>query len=203
MRVYFTRLLSLYNQCLEKRPFTTQGLSACFLYATGDFMCQIIEKKKFTLDLDYKRIFRMAMYGTFVFAPISHLWYLNLDKRIIVTKRNKFKQISKKVLLDEFVFTPIVLLAFFSTLTTFEHLMNKYEKKKNEEEIKTIDNDLFYKITHKLKDDYVNTFLVDMAVWPPLQYFNFYFIPGVYRVLYINVCCIFWNAFLSMQQHKH
>ncbi|KAG2386547.1 hypothetical protein C9374_002291 [Naegleria lovaniensis] len=304
---FLKHYLAKYNYCLERYPFLTQGISAAFLFGSGDYMCQCIEHHQQQsssehhqqqqsssehhqqqsslgnegtpnpLFIDLERMFRMMLYGSLVFAPSAHLWYKYLDKRMIISKHNKFKQISKKVFMDEFVFTPVILIAFFSCMTSMEHFYeqlfdknksnstnHKNENNKNEwsspstvdhtpsiissrsssssssewsspstldsniwkrgeeDQFTTIQNideiihndrrtlshesstpDLPHKIMSKLKKDYFHTFLVDMIVWPPLQYFNFFLVPSAYRVLYINFCCIFWNAFLSMQQHKH
>jgi len=201
---FMKRYLAKYNHSLETRPFFTQGASAAFLFFTGDYMCQCIEQGKLTLSIDYGRVARMMLYGSFVFAPAAHVWYKYLDKKVIITKNDKFKQITKKVVLDEFAFTPVILVAFFTCLTSMEHVTEKYfTRDVQPARIEHGEESLPMKITDKLRKDYFHTFLVDMTVWPPLQYLNFYLIPSVYRVLYINFCCIFWNAFLSMQQHKH
>ena len=43
------------------------------------------------------------------------------------------------------------------------------------------------------------TLKVNWVVWPVLQAVNMSVVPLQYRLLYINVCSIFWSAFLSGQ----
>lgn len=318
---FIRHYLAKYNYCLERYPFLTQGISAAFLFGSGDVICQCIEQHQqhddkddlplsnsssskrssfttdttlnsttdstttdisttttttttdtsTTLSIDFSRMFRMMLYGSLVFAPAAHLWYKYLDKRIIISKHNKFKQISKKVFMDEFVFTPVILIAFFSCMTSMEHyyeqlfpsikknenittnsssssshsmrkksisdhqsdtttatattttfhsqrsssLTNSIWKRGEEDQFNEIvsqqptnrivneqqeqqqqmneqqeqqqqysqvlfnnrdmtplssSSDLPQKIISKLKKDYLHTFLVDMIVWPPLQY---------------------------------
>lgn len=37
----------------------------------------------------------------------------------------------------------------------------------------------------------------DCSIWPIVQLINFYFIPTVYRLLYVNFVSLLWNALLS------
>jgi hypothetical protein len=53
-----------------------------------------------------------------------------------------------------------------------------------------------------LKDVYVQTWLADCAVWPPLQLVNFTFVPLRYQVLYVNACNLGWNTFLSFMANS-
>jgi hypothetical protein len=47
------------------------------------------------------------------------------------------------------------------------------------------------------KEVYLTTYIADWVVWPPLQLVNFTFVPLRYQVLYVNVCNLMWNTFLS------
>jgi hypothetical protein len=41
------------------------------------------------------------------------------------------------------------------------------------------------------------TMKVNLVVWPVLQTINMSMVPLQYRLLYVNVCSLFWSAFLS------
>jgi protein Mpv17 len=41
------------------------------------------------------------------------------------------------------------------------------------------------------------TLKVNWLVWPVLQGINLSVVPLQYRLLYINICSLFWSAFLS------
>lgn len=53
-----------------------------------------------------------------------------------------------------------------------------------------------------LKEVYWATFIADCIVWPPLQLINFTFIPLRFQVLYVNLCNLGWNTFLSFMANK-
>ncbi len=63
------------------------------------------------------------------------------------------------------------------------------------------------KTTDQCWDDvrhkFVPTYATDCAVWPLLQMFNFTLVPQHLRVLYVNVCNVAWNSFLSVMANAH
>jgi hypothetical protein len=54
----------------------------------------------------------------------------------------------------------------------------------------------------QLKEVFWPTFVADCVVWPPIQFVNFSVVPLQYRVLYVNICNLGWNTFLSFMSNK-
>ena len=52
------------------------------------------------------------------------------------------------------------------------------------------------------KEVYLETYLYDCIVWPPLQLINFTFIPLRFQFLFVNIANIGWNTFLSLMANK-
>jgi hypothetical protein len=52
------------------------------------------------------------------------------------------------------------------------------------------------------KEVYLTTYLTDIVVWPPLQLVNFSFVPLRFQFLFVNVCNLAWNTFLSIMANK-
>ncbi len=55
----------------------------------------------------------------------------------------------------------------------------------------------FYAMQFKL----LLRFQFDWCIWPPTQYVNFMYVPGRFRVMYINGITVFWDIFLSYMKH--
>lgn len=49
---------------------------------------------------------------------------------------------------------------------------------------------------------YIETYIADCIIWPPLQLINFSFVPLRYQFLFVNVANLAWNTFLSLMANK-
>jgi len=88
-----------------------------------------------------------------------------------------------------------------------ERVLVKLVKKQQEEELQQNSKELTWEAIWKqtwqrTKAVYVETYIADCVVWPPLQLINFSFVPLKYQVLYVNVANLFWNTFLSFMANK-
>jgi hypothetical protein len=62
--------------------------------------------------------------------------------------------------------------------------------------------DIWFKTWEHTKEVYLETYLADCVVWPPLQLINFTFIPVRFQFLYVNVANLAWNTYLSLMANK-
>jgi len=187
----FGRMIwTFYSNLLVTHPLLTQASTAGSLFGCGDVICQMIERYQYqkktkaedkeNQQWNWTRIGRMATVGFFVVGPACHFWYKFLDKRI---PSKLTVQVIQKILLDEFLFGPVYLSAFFVSISTLEGMTREQT------------------IQH-LRKEFWPTFKMDITVWPPAQAINFFYLPPAYRVLYISSISLFWNAYLSMVQHR-
>ena len=191
-----------------------------------------ISKVSKGIVLDWQRLGRMTCYGLFVSAPVYAFWYSYLDRwshnffakkalkplitdavilpaplrhfmqkfprvgepsRLPMTRlmermpeaatRRVWEIIGFKLAADCFLFDPAYLALFFTATNAMEG--------RGPSEIAT-----------KLKTDLLPTYLVDIAVWLPIQTVNFWWVPVVYQALFVQSCNIGWNAYLSFVQHR-
>lgn len=54
----------------------------------------------------------------------------------------------------------------------------------------------------ELKKKFLTTFLLECAVWPPLQAVNFLYLPTSLRVVYVSMIDLGWAVVLSRLKHK-
>ena len=191
-----------------------------------------LTKKRKGIELDWKRLGRMTCYGLFVSAPVYAFWYSYLDRwshrffaqralkplstdavilpgplrhffqrfptigvplRLPVMRvlermpeaatRRVWEIIGFKLVADCFLFDPAYLALFFTTTNAMEG--------RGPTEIVT-----------KLRTDLLPTYLVDIAVWLPIQTIKFRWVPVVYQAIFVQSCNIGWNAYLSFVQHR-
>ncbi|KAJ8910514.1 hypothetical protein NQ315_002456 [Exocentrus adspersus] len=159
----------------------TNIASSGVLMLLGDICRQEIEyqEKKIPQRYDYGRLTRMFLVGL-ALGPIHHYFYVWIAK--VMPDRSMWT-ITKKIMLDQLVMSPICIVVFFYGMGILE---SKPIPKCNEE----------------IKNKYMGVYLMDWCVWPPTQFINFYYIPVKYQVFYINAVAVLYNIFLSYFKHK-
>lgn len=156
---------------LAKYPFSTNCATYGVLYIGAEFSQQFITRKilaKPKQDIDYASVGRFGAVGTIIYAPSLYYWYKWLDKKFPGTAP---KTIVKKMLIDQFTITPVLLVIFYVTMAIMEGQEDKFKE---------------------LKHKYFPTFIRSCFFWMPAQAINFLFIPSNIRVIYVGMCSFVW-----------
>lgn len=206
-----------YGSKLESHPLITKSLTGAVIAAAGDVLCQAgtykdQEKRPFWTGggWDIRRSMHFFVLGFAFVAPSSHYFYGNMAIHPW-TRGQTFAQISKRVALDQFVWSPVFFVIW---LTGFWGL----EKNGN-----ITAGELKKDLSVALPDVMVANWLL----WIPCQYANckkrkyyhwlrvssccrshltlcfclvafpVYAVPVKYQVLFTNVVELVWNAYLS------
>ncbi|XP_045495763.1 mpv17-like protein 2 [Colias croceus] len=149
------------------------------LSAVGDLLEQTYEVYTEDMDkYDFKRTLHMGFSGAAV-GVLCHHWYKVLD-RFIIGKTTDM--VIKKLLLDQVIFSPIMIVTFFGSLALLED--NPVDNFKDE-----------------VKDKFVTLYKAEWMVWPPAQIINFYFLPTRFRVLYDNTISLGYDIYTSQVKH--
>ncbi|CAG4962576.1 unnamed protein product [Colias eurytheme] len=145
----------------------------------GDLLEQTYEVYTKDMDkYDFKRTMHMGFSGAAV-GVLCHHWYKVLD-RFIIGKTTDM--VIKKLLLDQLIFSPIMIVTFFGSLALLED--NPVDNFKDE-----------------VKDKFVTLYKAEWMVWPPAQIINFYFLPTRFRVLYDNTISLGYDIYTSQVKH--
>jgi len=187
-------------------------VSAGILWFSGDIMCQtLVENKQFHFNLpnsltsdfrhhannhrdntegdnqnkmlDWKRTFRLTLFGFGMAGPIYTLWFPYLHRRVTAMKMSPTKTLVWKIGLDQFAFEPCLLSVFFIFTGAME-------------------GKGFHAIGGQMQRDLLPAFVTDCLVWPPLQVINFKYVPVPLQALYVNFFNIMWTSFLSWIKHR-
>jgi len=123
-----------------------------------------------TSRLDLSSVKRYAIMGTVCISPMLTKWYSWIDNKFPSKAR---AVVLKKVILDQFVFTPFVVIVFFVG-------MSYLEGKKGP------------KLFDELREKGLKTFAMDCCFWIPATTINFIFVPPWLRVTFIGVASFMW-----------
>lgn len=130
-------------------------------------------------ELDKPTIGRYAIIGTFVNSPILFYWYKWLDKTFTGTTR---KIIVRKLLLDQFVLTPPLLVIFFTGMSLMEMRERPLEE---------------------CRKKFLPTFERSCLFWLPAQTINFLLIPPHMRIVYMGCASFCWvNILCYIKRQK-
>ena len=176
--------LKKYNKSLIDRPYRTKMATAGIIFAGADTFCQKIIEKKPDKKFDYRRLINMVLIGTFMSAPISHLWYCKWGNKLgaKLTTNSKL-QPWVAMGLDQVLYTPVTLTMFL--------FMNQYAK--DFSVLKAINN---------VREKLWRGMVANWKVWPPLVWINFALVPIHFRVLFVNVFGFFWTIYLTYLQNN-
>lgn len=154
--------------------FLSTGISTL-----GDLLEQTYEiHKQDITKFDLSRTAHMAFSGA-IAGVICHNWYNLLDKIII---GRSFHMVIKKLMLDQFICSPIIILSFFFTVAIFE-------------------DDPLENFTDEVKDKFWTLYKAEWVIWPPAQIINFYLLPTKYRVVYDNTISLGYDIYTSHVKH--
>ncbi|KAK3136033.1 hypothetical protein QOZ80_5BG0427080 [Eleusine coracana subsp. coracana] len=171
------RLLAWYLMALDKNPVMTKAVTSAVLTLAGDLICQLVVDRAPKLDL--KRTFVFTFLGLVLVGPTLHVWYLYLSKLVTISGASGA---TVRLLLDQFIFSPIFIGVFMSLLVTLEGKPSL--------------------VVPKLKQEWSSSVMANWQLWIPFQFLNFYFVPQKLQVLAANFVALAWNVILSFKAHK-
>ncbi|XP_017462692.1 PREDICTED: mpv17-like protein 2 [Rhagoletis zephyria] len=171
---------------IHKRAFSNKFLLitnvsiSLGLSTAGDLLEQHYEIYRGDIkEWDQRRTANMGISGMGVGA-ICHYWYKFLDSRM---PGRTIGIVMKKIVLDQFICSPLYISAFFLTMGALEDKSLK-------------------ETWQEMKDKAWKLYAAEWMVWPPAQFINFYCLPTRYRVVYDNVISLGYDVYTSQVKHN-
>jgi len=183
-----------YMLALDKNPAITKSITAGIINGIGDILSQFIESRlakiSFASNLNWARVFSFILVGWFYVGPFVHYWYEILWK---ISRWQEKKYASSKtvktltsVFVDQTVGVAIFFPIYFYAYEAIEALVGFRVP-------------LWATATQKIQKELFEVLIVQYQVWPITNYINFSMVPENLRVLFGNIVCVFWNAYLCMK----
>ncbi|KAI5756951.1 unnamed protein product [Gulo gulo] len=173
------RALAQYLRLLRLYPVFTKAATSGILSALGNFLAQMIEKKRekgnCSQKLDVGGPLRYAIYGFFFTGPLSHLFYLFMERWI--PSEVPLAGV-KRLLLDRLLFAPALLLLFLLIVSFLEGKDAAA-------------------VAVQIRRRFWPALRVNWQVWTPAQFVNINYVPLQFRVLFANLVSLFWYMYLA------
>jgi len=125
-------------------------------------------------------------YGGCFIGPTGYLWYKHLDSIVMSATRLKIGGalfITTKVAVDTLIFGPATLLGYMAGSGL-------------------VQGDALDVIATRIRLEFWPSFLLECAVWPAVQAFNFKLAPVRHQLLVVNTVAALDCAFLSWVSHE-
>lgn len=159
------------------RPLARAALTSGVLLASGDVVCQCIQRNQLSLTgHNWTRTARFAVIGLTLHGPFFHFGFRALDRRFgpATTTSN----VLTKTVVGQVTLFPAFLCLFYL-------YMGALEGRSGPECIR------------KLKTAYVPSYVTGTLLWPAANIINFKYVPPHNRVAYVSTVGLLWQAFLS------
>jgi Mpv17 / PMP22 family len=172
-----------YAGLLKTYPISTKALTSGVIAGFGDAVCQILIERNKQHQYDIWRSARFGFLGMALVGPVCHYWYGFLA-RIIPSQQAM--GVAKRVMLDQFLFAPLFLNCFCTSLWVLEGRQ-------------------FESVTvylEQIKETLPAVIATNWILWIPSMALNFRYVPVPYQVLASNMIATVWNVYLSFKTTK-
>jgi len=174
-----------YTAALDESPLLVKSLTAGLVGGLGDTIAQRFGRSA-DEPFDHQRNLGVWLDGVLVSGPGLHLGYSMLERRIPCANRGSLRNALAQVAIDELIFDPVFIATFFFT-TGFVERQHPWHE--------TLPN---------LRRQYWPTLrgaFLTSALFSPIQYVSFRYLPVRTRVLVVNTCDVLWYAAVSLGRH--
>lgn len=186
-------LWNLYKAALVAHPLVTKSLTSSCIMSASDVVCQeVVSRAKPVEDrpskLDTTRVLHVAITGSLWSGPITHYWYIVLEKMYSAIAKafnihSPAVGLIVKLILDSTIFSTVTITGYFIVRSFLEGTGIEGA-------------------TKKLKTRFISTLFGAWRFWPMANAVNFWFVPMQFRVLYMNVLSLFWTGWLTYVNSK-
>lgn len=167
------RLLLIYIHILHVRPLVSRAISAGFIFLSADFIAQRLSSS--TAPFDYVRLIRYSSYGLVVMGPFLYLWYSAMH---LYGPDDTLVGAAQKALFEQITLEPLCISGYM--------VWDGAARRRPMAEV-----------CGRLRTQFWGLLLKNAVFWMPANFSNYAAGTPDLRVLYANLCSLFWNVYFS------
>lgn len=193
----FRRVWRAYQARLQTSPYVTNMINTCLFATGGDVAAQYLESQnsgKQTLEWNRARSTIMGTWGGLAFAPFFTWLFRTMDTRLagVLARRSIYVVALSKCFLT-FLTAPLVNSAYFAYSTSLEHAHRSYTARKPYP-TELVGSEIQHKISTRLPTVVASS----VALWFPINFVSFVYVPPHMRIVLSSVVSVGWNCYLSL-----
>lgn len=177
------KLLHLYQRQLHLHPLSSRAISAGIIFSLADAIAQFLNRpirKPFLATFSLKRTMRYSCYGWLLMGPLLYVWY---DAMHRYGPSDDFrgallKACFEAITLEPFCVTLYVLYDAVACRRTYRFLK------------------------HSVQTRLIPLWISNSIFWFPANFANYYVGTPDMRVIFSNLCSLFWNIYFSAKVNR-
>eukprot|EP01023_Acetabularia_acetabulum_P019280 TRINITY_DN19801_c0_g2_i1.p3 TRINITY_DN19801_c0_g2~~TRINITY_DN19801_c0_g2_i1.p3 ORF type:complete len:210 (-),score=9.08 TRINITY_DN19801_c0_g2_i1:522-1061(-) len=170
------------NSIARVRPVAQAALTSAVVMGCGDLVCQAIQQRNKRVQFDWNRSYRFAVVGLTLHGPFFYFGFRALDSYMGAARTLRIAL--KKTAVGQFTLFPSYVSAFFLYMGLLEQ-------------------QTLQQSCEKVKSAFLPTMYTGTVFWPIVNIFNFMYVPATFRVAYVNILGLIWNAYLSWSNTRY
>lgn len=167
------RLLLIYIHILHVRPLVSRAISAGFIFLSADIIAQRLASS--AAPFDFVRLIRYSSYGLVVMGPFLYLWYSAMH---LYGPNDTLVGAAQKALFEQITLEPLCIGGYM--------IWDGAARRRPMAEVRG-----------RLRTQFCGLLLKNAVFWVPANFSNYAAGTPDLRVLYANLCSLFWNVYFS------
>lgn len=165
------RALHWYLRMLHVRPLLARALSAALIFLVADLTAQ----KCTSHPLCLHRLLRYSSYGGLIVGPFLYGWYSAMNA---YAPRDDAPAALAKCLFEQITLEPFCIVLYI----VYDGLLCRRG---------------WRGIVRRTRIAFFPLWFKNAVFWMPANFFNYYIATPDLRVIFSNLCSLFWNAYFS------
>lgn len=177
-------MLHSYQRQLHLRPMTSRAVTAGIIFCFADILAQLLTRpagrKSFTATFSFWRVVRYALFGLLFIGPVLYVWYdmMNQFGPPDDVRGSVFKSIFEELTLE-----PVCI----ATYIVYDGVLTGKP---------------YRLISRTIRTKLVPLWFNNSAFWLPANFANYYIGTPDMRVIFANLCSLFWNVYFSAKVNR-
>ena len=177
------RTLRLYQRQLHLHPLSSRAITAAVIFFIADLAAQFLNRPKqrpLLASFSIPRLFRYTSYGFIFMGPFLYIWYTAMNE---YGPPDDLRGSLIKCLFDQLTLEPLCI----SLYILFDGILCQRGMKE---------------IKKSLSSKFLSLWFKNAVFWMPANFANYYIGTPDLRVVFANLCSLFWNIYFSSKVNR-
>lgn len=165
----------VYSRLLHYYPLLTRAVTTAGIMLLADLLGQLLSHTK--RGIDAYRLLRYSSYGLLILGPFLHLWYVVMAA---FGPDDDLGGSVRKALFEQFTMEPAIIFFYIA----YDGLLQRRGVRAT---------------LARTRAELPSLWVKNCIFWLPANFSNYYIGTPELRVLFSNLCSLFWNTYFTLK----